>query len=378
MVPKYAEFTVGLVIFLFLFFAVFLFTYKKGKRLSKNLLGFFFLSLGLAVADVFLQINDTYKQFPHTAFLFNTLPLLYGPLLWLLTKSVTLPNYQLLKRDYWHFLPYILGFLIFVFAYHIHPLSYKKEFIEHVQSGKETSQILSSILIFLMIGSYIFSSYRQLQKYRIQIREQVSNIDSINLSWLAHTLFGFVAIISLSGVLQILTHLLGPQTKWLNLLLLILLFGLLFFIMSSIIKGLKSDVIFADSLDNKPTNTPIQKIRKTVDETKLTLLKKHMEQQQPFLNPSLNLKELANQIDLPARELSNIINHGTGQSFFDFINSYRIQFAKDKIQQSSDDKLTILEVMYAAGFNSKSSFNTAFKKHTNFTPTQWKKQQRAK
>ena len=112
---------------------------------------------------------------------------------------------------------------------------------------------------------------------------------------------------------------------------------------------------------------------KLVDETKLNLLKKHMEVAQPFLNPSLNLKELAKQIDLPPRELSGIINQGTEQSFFDFINSYRIQFAKDKIQHTKDDKMTILEVMYAAGFNSKSSFNTAFKKHTNLTPTQWKK-----
>lgn len=372
--PKYAEFIVGLVIFLFLFFAIFLFTYQKGNRLSKNLLGFFFLALGLAVADVAMQMNNTYQQFPHTAFIFNTLPFLYGPLLWLLTKSVTLPNYKLQRRDFLHFLPYIISLLIFVFAYHIRPLAYKEEFLRHVQTGDDSSLIFSSALIFTIIAIYIFWSFRQLQKYRSTIKEQVSNIDKINLSWLAHTLIGFIAIISLSAFIQVLIYLLDQDTFWLNGILLVLLFGLLFFVMSSIVKGLRSDVIFANTLAKETIITPKSKIINQVDEPKLDLLKKHMETAQPFLNPSLSLKELATQINLPARELSGIINQGTQQSFFDFINSYRIQFAQDKIRTTTDDKLTILEVMYAAGFNSKSSFNTAFKKHTKLTPTQWKKQ----
>ncbi|MEM1120680.1 MAG: helix-turn-helix domain-containing protein [Bacteroidota bacterium] len=371
--PKYAEFTVGLVIFLFLFFAIFLFTYQKGRRLSKNLLGFFFLALGLAVADVAMQVNNTYQQVPQVAFIFNTLPLLYGPLLWLLTKSATASDYTLKKVDYLHFLPYGLALFTFVLVYHLRPLEYKRTFLERASSGQEMSQIVSSFLVFAMIGLYVFWSYRRIQKYRHQLKEQVSNIEKMNLSWLQHTLFGFTAIIFFSAILQILSYALGTDTHWLNGILLLLLFGLLFFIMSSIAKGLKSDVIFPNFLGQTNSKPSLQKVIKPIDSIELRRLRTYMTTERPYLNPAINLKELADQVNLTPRDLSTLINKGTQQSFFDFINSYRIQFAQDKIRQSTDEKLTILEVMYAAGFNSKSSFNTAFKKHTNLTPTQWKK-----
>ena len=56
----------------------------------------------------------------------------------------------------------------------------------------------------------------------------------------------------------------------------------------------------------------------------------------------------------------------------DFINTYRIEKAKERLLHPKDEKETILEVMYEVGFNSKSSFNTVFKKKTGLTPSQYK------
>ncbi|MEO0902667.1 MAG: helix-turn-helix domain-containing protein, partial [Bacteroidota bacterium] len=72
------------------------------------------------------------------------------------------------------------------------------------------------------------------------------------------------------------------------------------------------------------------------------------------------------------RELSILINHKMGQHFFDFVNSYRIQSAVDILKDPTKKKVTILEILYEVGFNSKSSFNTAFKKHTGHTPTTYR------
>ena len=71
-------------------------------------------------------------------------------------------------------------------------------------------------------------------------------------------------------------------------------------------------------------------------------------------------------------DLSVLINHHLNQHFFDFINEYRIQKAMQILKNPSKKKLTILEILYEVGFNSKSSFNTAFKKHTNQTPTEFR------
>jgi len=81
---------------------------------------------------------------------------------------------------------------------------------------------------------------------------------------------------------------------------------------------------------------------------------------------------LANQIDIPVRDLSILINHQMDQHFFDFVNEYRIQKAMHILKDESKSQLTVLEILYEVGFNSKSSFNTSFKKYTNLTPTAYR------
>ena len=108
----------------------------------------------------------------------------------------------------------------------------------------------------------------------------------------------------------------------------------------------------------------------------LTLLKWKLEEvmanERPYLDQEITLNGLAKLVGTSDKKLSALLNQSLAVSFYDFINSYRIDFAKDMIAQSQDKKQTILEVMYASGFNSKSSFNTAFKKHAKFTPSEWK------
>ncbi len=82
---------------------------------------------------------------------------------------------------------------------------------------------------------------------------------------------------------------------------------------------------------------------------------------------------MAGKIGIHPRYLSQIINESLGQNFFDFINHYRIEEAKRMLTQTLDEHITVLEVLYEVGFNSKSAFNTAFKRHTGVTPTEFKK-----
>ncbi|GAA4111483.1 hypothetical protein GCM10022393_09220 [Aquimarina addita] len=102
-------------------------------------------------------------------------------------------------------------------------------------------------------------------------------------------------------------------------------------------------------------------------------LKSYMQSEEPFLNPALSINELASSVELPAKELSILINQNIGQHFFDFINAYRIEKAKHILTDISKKQVTVLEILYEVGFNSKSSFNTAFKKHTGTTPTLYRK-----
>jgi AraC-like DNA-binding protein len=95
--------------------------------------------------------------------------------------------------------------------------------------------------------------------------------------------------------------------------------------------------------------------------------------EKPYLNPSLSIRSLSEEIKMNARDVSVLINQNLNQHFFDFINEYRVKKAMEILKDAAKKELTVLEVLYEVGFNSKSSFNTAFKKHTGLTPTQFRK-----
>ena len=98
-----------------------------------------------------------------------------------------------------------------------------------------------------------------------------------------------------------------------------------------------------------------------------------MQSTKPYLEPELTLDVLASQLSVKSKFLSQTINELLQQNFFEFINNYRISEAKRLLTNPKDKKITVLEVMYEVGFNSKSSFNTLFKKDTGITPSEFKK-----
>ncbi|WP_235830932.1 helix-turn-helix domain-containing protein [Flavobacterium ustbae] len=110
------------------------------------------------------------------------------------------------------------------------------------------------------------------------------------------------------------------------------------------------------------------------DKEELEKLQQYMVTEKPFLDPSLTIQDVSLAIKIPVRDLSLLINHKLEQHFYDFVNSYRIEYAMNILKDATKSKVTILEILYEVGFNSKSSFNTAFKKHTGKTPTYYRKE----
>jgi AraC-like DNA-binding protein len=77
-------------------------------------------------------------------------------------------------------------------------------------------------------------------------------------------------------------------------------------------------------------------------------------------------------VKIPVRDLSILINHHINQHFFDFVNEYRIKKAMTILKNPAKKDRTVLQILYEVGFNSKSSFHTSFKKHTNQTPIEFR------
>jgi len=172
----------------------------------------------------------------------------------------------------------------------------------------------------------------------------------------------------------------GSDIEILNFIRLILILLLLCFLSWILLKSMYQPELF------KGIDTKHKLVKRIVRNNDLILeskrnqetiefLQEHMENKEPYLDASLTIKKLADQTNIPSNELSILINHHLGKHFFDFVNEYRIKKAIQIFKESTDDKLTVLEVLFEVGFNSKSPFNTAFKKHTGLTPTQYRNTQ---
>jgi len=112
-----------------------------------------------------------------------------------------------------------------------------------------------------------------------------------------------------------------------------------------------------------------------------SLLKKYkiqldrlMLEEEPYLDPTLTIRALAEMMQIPSNHVSQLLNEGYGKNFSDFVNTYRLETFKAKVADPSQRHLTILALAYDSGFNSKTVFNTFFKKTMGTTPrAYWKK-----
>lgn len=128
----------------------------------------------------------------------------------------------------------------------------------------------------------------------------------------------------------------------------------------------------------KSSNPPLQKYAKSgLDKEQLqrytSRLAILMADKKIFLQPDLTLPKLAAMVGCSVNHLSQAVNSGFHMSFFDFLNSYRIEEAKLMLRQRDGRADSILDVSFAVGFNSNSAFYAAFKKSTGQTPAQFRR-----
>lgn len=107
----------------------------------------------------------------------------------------------------------------------------------------------------------------------------------------------------------------------------------------------------------------------------LAKIYKLLEEDRVYLNPELSLNELSAQLTIHPNKLSWLINEKIGKNFNEFINLYRLGSFKEKALNPENAHLTLLGLAYESGFNSKSVFNSFFKKQEGVSPKAWVKKQ---
>lgn len=339
-------------------FSVFSFNFKKGKTISNRILAAFLFANAMYLIDFSLYAIQKVTGLPLLWFsgLGSTFGFLFGPTLYLYIFSITVKDFQFRLFHLFHFLVFAIVFVLVFFRMAI-PSIYIYSAL-HLQT---TPYMVACIVVLL--------------QYRKRIKDYFSSVEKLNLTWMLYVVgaFFFMWMVDLVDfILQDLRLITQHEEAYFIFISLLINF---FFAILIFYKALQQPEIFKVGSNGEKAQK-YEQSRLTDSEKKeyLERLEQFFIIKKPFLNPEITIAEVASELNVHSKYLSQAINESLGKNFYDFINSYRIEEAKKQLKNNIDSKKTVLEVLYESGFNSKSAFNSAFKKHTGFTPTEFKKQ----
>jgi len=138
------------------------------------------------------------------------------------------------------------------------------------------------------------------------------------------------------------------------------------------IEGSPGMPIKAGSHSSEPSYTR-QRLGEEKEREYVKHLLSFMETEKPYLDPELTIQDLAAKLGIPSAHLTMVLNIHIKKTFYQFINSYRVAYAGELLNDTRMEQENILNVALEAGFNSKSSFNTYFKKLKNMTPREYRR-----
>lgn len=337
-----------------------------------NVLGNRFLAILLFMIAILIFDRGLFDQqfyLNHIAYLGISDMLLpvVAPTLYLSVVYFTSVERTFKKRDLGH---YVL--LLLLLPFYLKFIFTNPEI--KLNNYKSTSYLYSGInnyLIFQLI-LYWFLSYFKLQKHQKKIQLFASNTDAIDLNWLKYFLWG-IAVMIITLIAEFYVN--NPHVfEYASVAYLIATYILAYY-------ALQQKEIFA--FDNEEREdikeiieetTPFQK-QERFSETQLHALKNRllalMNDGKIHLEEDLNLPKLAQHMAISTHDLSYLLNDGFGQSFFEFINTYRVEEAKQLLLSEKHTHLNMVGIAYAAGFSSKTTFYTTFKKMTQQSPTEF-------
>ncbi len=356
-------------------------------------LSLFVFLCSLFIAPWMLGFAGWYDNQPYRNFMFFV-PFQHlffiGPVLFFYIQSLLNPSFRMDKKQFLHLILGILH-LLYIFGIFIYDkFIFRKPFFYANGMDKDFDswyQYLGfiSMLIYLILSIKYYSNYKKL------IVQITSNADAVLFTWIRQYLFAFLAMILLKIVAELLATIYPEYTNyvsgwWFYLLYSIILYYIAITGYSNVIVtkiGYQMSVFDAKPIllldENQIKNEDLIDI--TNSDLKIEITSEIMawkikietliQSEKLYQNPELSLTEIAKKLESNSSIISKAINQGFGMNFNDFINNYRIEAVKEMFQIGEHKKSTLLGIAYDCGFNSKATFNRAFRKNTSQTPKEF-------
>ena len=382
MFPNFNIYSTPLLILVFqgLIFVGLLFVkYFKKKNISDLFLGLILLIVCYQQTCYTVGFLGWYNEFQNTKINYFLIPMSLGiaPLIYFYVKSITTSNFKFEKKYWWHFIPILvlISFRFFIFFYDSNQSGFH-ETQNGVLKISLDEPIVNPLLVFLSFAQmllYLAFTFQLFYNYRKTIQEYFSNIYKLELNWILSFLIAFTVLFLYSSLQDVIGSFIidlnYEQRWWLNIFmaLVVLFVG---------IKGYFTDTskLNTISFSFSPNPESIPKINEEttiISKIDIEKVSNFMSLEKPYLNPDLNLSDLAELLQMNRAQLSQTINSGFNKNFNDFVNEYRVNTFKEKLQLGEHKQLSLLGIAFDCGFNSKATFNRVFKKITNSSPSEF-------
>ena len=299
---------------------------------------------------------------------------IHGPLLYFYVKSHLNPRLLFKRRDLFHFVPFAIqvGFSVFVRLQNLYwdgtreSLSWLGYWGYVVWMNLCTIYFVASILIIV----YTTKSQQLLKGQKGQ-----NAFEKERMTWLRRVMLAFKIYFSLVLGILIIDLLVSGSNNVMNYFYFTKFYYYPFFIgISGLTYWLGLEGYRRKDMEREIEKPKLSKEEEQQLENLANQLKKSMHTHKWYKDPQLTLTELANKMGIKPYLLTKCLNTIIKQKFSDYINQLRVEELKLLLQEPENEKYTLLSLAYEAGFNSKSSFNRAVKKHMGISPTQLRTQ----
>ena len=376
-----------------LFFSTIIITTKSENPGAQKFLVLFLLAFALLETDELFFYSRYIFQIPHWTGLIDPLAYCLGPFIYFYTSSLTNSSFSFRKHHLYYFLPLLILYLIWMPVY-LQPSQEKVDYLHRIFTQKaEIFEVaypynLFFITVFLAVLSgfvFLAMSVHKLYQFDIRIKQLYSSIDSINLKWLK-----FLLILSLLIWLSSFASLFF-DSRLLYVIDLIAFPIFIFFISYYDLRQKRIPVTVERPVEKYTVALPepihsyereekeeaVKYAKSGINDEMLEALSARLmllvNHEKVYLKNDLSLQELADMMDTSTHKLSQLLNEKMHQNFYEFINYHRVQEVMRRLASDEFNHLKVLAIAFDSGFNSKTTFNAAFKKYSGLSPTEYRK-----
>ena len=360
---------------------------QKHNRAANRLLTVLMAAFTFYLAATVYFSAGIVKLWPHLFGVSYQLPWVFGPLVYLYAVAASDRSWQFQRKTLLHFVPVAINTLATSPYYFMSGVE-KLAMMDRWRAGDVPLQ-LELLDPFKYVSGILYSiaTVAYLRRHRITVEHSYSNTDRVNLRWLLFLSSGAFGIWLLATALKIAGVAGSVRDEHISLAMAMLVYAIGYM-------GLRQPEVFRYETAEYPVPTSPVLVRTSppndapsgedapryersgLDDLEAARLKARlvavMDSEKPWRESELTLADLAGRLDSTPHKLSEVLNSQMRQTFYDFVNGYRVREVQRRIRAGDARALKMLALAMDAGFASKSTFNQAFKKHTSQTPSDFR------